>query len=68
LAIDFEIVSAWNETHSHLSINSVRAVELAAELTQLQAAAQAAQRRITMDTVPYDFRTALLQSRRVDVV
>jgi hypothetical protein len=68
LAIDFEIVSAWNETHSHLSINSVRAAELAAELTQLQTAAQAAQRRITMDTVPSDFRTALLQSRRVDVV
>lgn len=68
MAIDFEIVSAWNETHSQLSINSVRAAELAAELTQLQTAAQAAQRRITMDTVPYDFRTALLQSRRVDVV
>jgi hypothetical protein len=67
VAVDFEIVRAWNNTHPQLSIDSARAAELAAELTQLQTAAQTALRRINMDIGPYDFRTALLELRRIDV-
>jgi hypothetical protein len=61
MAIDADVILALNAAGPALPMDRARAQELAAEVTQLIAAADAARARIGFEADPYDFKATLLE-------